>query len=148
MADIHRTGVLVFHQHPPPGDGVLTSKVKTSEHLHLLVALGYYSRVRFILNFLPLLQNATSLRRVIYVGGDGYEDPLHPNDFQARHVPFIQIRGHLTTMINLGLEALAKTAPDVSLVHDFPGAVNTALFTHMKGVLGLAMRTYFSLLGG
>ena len=115
--------------------------------MHLLVALTYYSRVRFILNFLPLLQNATSLRRVVYVRGGGYEGPLHPNDFQARHVPFIQLRGHLATMISLGHEAVAKTAPDVSFVHDFPGAVNTALFTHVKGVLGLAMRTYFSLLG-
>lgn len=121
--------------------------VETSEHLHLLTALAWYSRIRFITNLLPLIQNSTSLRRVVLVGGGGHEGRLDPNDFPALHVPLRQIRGHIITMKSLGLEAVAKTAPDVSFVHNYPGTVDTALFTHIKGVAGVVMRTYLALLG-
>jgi hypothetical protein len=99
--------------------------------------------MRFTTTLLLLLQAATALRRVVIVGGGGYEGPLDPTDFQARRIPLTQIRGHLTTLISLGLEAVARTAPDVSFVHNFPGAVKTALFSRMEGVRGVVMRTYF-----
>jgi hypothetical protein len=50
-------------------------------------------------------------------------------------------------MISLGLENVAKTAPEVSFVHDFPGTVNTAIFSRMEGVRGTLMRTYVCILG-
>lgn len=103
--------------------------------------------MRFTTTLLPLLQGATALRRVVIVGVGGYEGPLDPTDFQARRIPLTQIRGHLTTLISLGLGAVATTAPDVSFVHNFPGAVKTALFSRMEGVRGVVMRTYFGLIG-
>jgi hypothetical protein len=109
--------------------------------------LGYYSRIRFTTSLLPLIQKATSLRRVVIVGGAGYEGPLDPSDFQALRVPLTKIRGHLTTLISLGLEAVAKQAPNVSFVHDFPGAVKTALFDRSTRVLHIVMRTYFAVFG-
>lgn len=108
--------------------------IETSEHVHLLAALNYYSRLRFITNLLPLLQNAASLGRIVTVGGGGHEGPLDPTDFPALRVPLLDLRGHLCTLISLGLEAVAKTAPEVSFVHDYPGTVNTALSSRMKGV--------------
>lgn len=116
--------------------------IETSEHLHLLTALTFYSRFRFITNLLPLLQRGSALRRVVTVGGGGLEGPLDSSDFPALRVPLISIRGHLCTLISLGLESVAKMTPDVSFVHDFPGTVNTSLFSRMEGVLGVVMRAY------
>jgi hypothetical protein len=106
-----------------------------------------HSRFRFIAKLLPLLQRASSLRRVVTVGGGGLEGPLDPTDFPARRVPLIAIRGPLCTLISLGLEAVAKSAPEVSFVHDFPGTVNTPLFGRMKGILGVIIRAYIYFLG-
>ncbi len=82
--------------------------IVTSENLHLLLTLTFYSRIRFINNLTPLLQKATSLRRVVYVAGGGKEGVLDSSDFQALHVPLSGLRAHLTTLITLALEAAAK----------------------------------------
>ncbi|KAH6667629.1 hypothetical protein B0J14DRAFT_602708 [Halenospora varia] len=103
----------------------------TSENIHLLAALNYYSRIRFIINLLPLIQRADSLRRIVTVGGGGQEGPFDTSDFSALRVPLPQLKGHLCSLITLGLEAVAKTAPDVSFVHDYPGTVKTPLLDGM-----------------
>jgi hypothetical protein len=103
--------------------------------------------MRFITNLLTLLQHAPSLRRVVCVGGGGNEGPLDLTDFPALRVPKSVLRGHLITLITLGLEAVSRTAPDVSFVHDYPGTVNTTLFRRMKGLVGVLMRAYVWLLG-
>jgi hypothetical protein len=106
-------------------------RIETAEHVHLLAALNYYSRLRFITQLLPLLRNAPTLRRIVTVGGGGKEGPLDVTDFPALRVPLPQLRGHLTTLITFGLETVAKTAADVSLIHDYPGSVNTGLYRNM-----------------
>ena len=113
----------------------------------MLAALNFYSRFRFITNLLPLLRRASALRRVVTVGGGGLEGPLDPSDFQARRVPLTAIRGHLCTLMSLGLESVAKLAPEVSFVHDYPGTVKTALAGRMGGVLGVVLRAYMFFLG-
>ncbi|KAI9686005.1 MAG: hypothetical protein M1822_003988 [Bathelium mastoideum] len=120
---------------------------ETLEHLPVLASLNFYSRMRFIQNFLPLLQKAPALRRVVSVAGGSKEGTFDTTDFSARAVPLLALRGHLTTLITLGLEAVAKRAPEVSLVHDYPGTVMTSLFDQMPGPLGFAMRTQHSLRG-
>ena len=112
-----------------------------------MFALGYYSRIRFIANLLPLLQNATSLRRVVFVAGGGNEGHVDTSDFQGRRVPLLKLRGHFITIITLSLEIMARTAPNISFVHDFPGSVNTALFKRTPGVIMVIMRTFFGLFG-
>jgi hypothetical protein len=67
----------------------------------------------------------------VTVGGGGKEGLLDVTDFPALRVPLSQLRGHLTTLITLGLEAVAKTASDVSFIHDYPGTVNTGLYRNM-----------------
>ncbi|RDW72850.1 hypothetical protein BP6252_06757 [Coleophoma cylindrospora] len=100
---------------------------QTPENLHLLAALNYYSRLRFITNLLPLLKHAPFLRRIVTVGGGTQEGPLDQSDFPALRVPLPDLRGHLSTLITLGLEAVARTVPEVGFVHDFPGTVKTPL---------------------
>lgn len=98
-------------------------------------------------NLLPLLRRGSALRRVVTVGGGGLEGRLDSSDLPARRVSMIAGRGHLVTLITLGLEAVAKTAPEVSFVHDFPGTVNTPLFSRVEGILGVVMRTLVYFLG-
>jgi len=74
---------------------------ETSEHLRLLVALANYSHIRFIVNLLPLLQQAPALRRVVVVFAGGKEGPIDSSDFQGRRVPFLSARGHLCSIITL-----------------------------------------------
>jgi hypothetical protein len=113
----------------------------------LLSALNYYSRIRFITNLLPLLQYAPDLRRVVFVAGGSKEGPLDPTDFQALRIPLASIRGHLTSLVSLGLETVAKSAPDVSFIHDYPGTVKTTLLSRMPGMRGLYIRSLVWLLG-
>jgi hypothetical protein len=94
-----------------------------------------------------LIKQAPSLRRIVAVGGGTLEGPIDPTDFPALRVPLLKLRGHLTTLITLGLEAVARTAPEVSFVHDYPGTVNTPLMTHAKGLHGVLVRAYVSLFG-
>ncbi|KAH6656284.1 hypothetical protein BKA67DRAFT_551468 [Truncatella angustata] len=107
-------------------------RTETTEGLHLLAALNYYSRLRFVTNLLPLLQQAINLRRVVSVGGGTLEGPLDASDFQALRVPASELRGHLSTLITLGLEAVAKEATSVSFVHDYPGTVDTPFLRYMS----------------
>ncbi|KAL5334685.1 hypothetical protein BJX70DRAFT_391232 [Aspergillus crustosus] len=96
-------------------------------NIHLLTALCHYSRLRFITQLLPLLQSASSLRRIISVGAAGFEGPLDTSDLPAMRVPPGQIRGHISSLITLGIEAVAREAPSVSFSHSYPGTVNTPL---------------------
>lgn len=115
--------------------GVLTmDRSETSEHVHLLTALNYYSRLRFITNLLPLIQSPASaaFRRIVTVGGGGKEGPIDAADFPALRVPLPKLRPHLTTLITLGLESVAKIAPEVSFIHDYPGSVITGLYRNME----------------
>jgi hypothetical protein len=75
---------------------------------------------------------------VVTVGGGGFEGPIDPSDFQALHIPLEQLRGHLITLITLGLEAVAKSAPQVSFIHDYPGAVDTPLTQQVLSVMNEA----------
>lgn len=100
---------------------------ETAEDVHLLVAVNYYARIRFVQNLLPLIQRAQDFRRIVTVGGGSYEDYLDTNDFPALTIPVEKFRGHLTSLVTLGLEGVAQGAPDVSFIHDYPGTVKTKL---------------------
>ncbi|KAL4966130.1 uncharacterized protein BDV14DRAFT_199262 [Aspergillus stella-maris] len=99
----------------------------TTEGLHLLAALGSYSRLRFMSNLLPLLKKGESLRRVLTVGAGGFEGQVDTSDFPALRIPHEQIRGHLASVMTFGLEAVSRDSPNVSFIHSYPGAVNTPL---------------------
>lgn len=105
----------------------------TSEGLHIFMALAYYARMRFILNLLPRLQQASGLRRVVTVLAGGYEGQIDKTDFQSRHIPLTRVRGHNVSMTDLTLESLAQRAPEVSFVHDYPGAVESGFGREVNG---------------
>ncbi|TGJ81195.1 hypothetical protein E0Z10_g7564 [Xylaria hypoxylon] len=107
-------------------------RAKTTEGLHLLAALNYYARIRFITNLLSLIRHAPSLRRVVTVGGGGHEGEIDRTDFPALKIPVENLREHLTSLVTLGLEAVAQTTSEVSFVHDYPGTVRTKLLDYMS----------------
>ncbi|KAL4889020.1 hypothetical protein BDV59DRAFT_195992 [Aspergillus ambiguus] len=104
---------------------------QTTEELHLLAAMNYYSRMRFITRLLPLIQQAPALRRVVTVAAGGFEGPLDTTDYPALRVPLGQLRGHMSTLITLILEVISRNASEVALIHDYPGTVDTPLARQM-----------------
>ncbi|KAL2017857.1 hypothetical protein VTK56DRAFT_1602 [Thermocarpiscus australiensis] len=114
----------------------------TEEGLHFPVAVAYYARLRFIVNLLPQLRNAAGLRRVVSVFAGTKEGAIEANDFQARHFNLLSPRGrgHVTSMMTLALEAVARSAPEVSFVHDFPGFVRTNFGKDVEGPVFAVLR--------
>jgi hypothetical protein len=99
--------------------------------------------MRFVVNLLPLLSQATSLRRVVTVFAGSKEGKIFTDDFSAKNLAFTSVRGHVTSMITLGFEAIAKTAPDVSFIHDYPGFVETGMSRELKGPVAAIMKVIF-----
>lgn len=66
----------------------------------------------------------------------GKEGPVSINDFQGRKVPVLSARGHASSLVTLSLEALAKKAPNVTFIHDFPGPVKS---NFLRGGQGAAI---------
>jgi hypothetical protein len=46
---------------------------------------------------------------------------------QASKLGVLEIRSHLASIATLGLEAMAKMAPEVSFIHAFPGPVKSGI---------------------
>ncbi|KAJ5316935.1 hypothetical protein PENANT_c030G02421 [Penicillium antarcticum] len=107
----------------------------TPEGLHIMLATQYYARIRFTMNLLPQLKAATGLRRVVSVLAGGYEGQIYENDFQARNMNLLSLRGHVVSMTDMAFENLAAQAPEVSFINDYPGAVKTGLHREAEGFL-------------
>ncbi|KAI0912847.1 hypothetical protein F4823DRAFT_138569 [Ustulina deusta] len=114
--------------------GTLLSGIQTAEGLNYHPALVYYCRTRFVINLLPQLRRASGLRRVVTVAAGGKEGKIFADDLQAKRLGAISFRGHVTSMITLALNTLAKQAPDVSFIHVYPGFVKTGLSRELKGI--------------
>ncbi|KAJ3045694.1 hypothetical protein HDV00_007820 [Rhizophlyctis rosea] len=127
--------------------GTLKSGTKTSEGLHTLMTLQHYSRIRFILNLLPLLRAAPHLRRVISILAGTKEGPIIHSDYPAYNIPLMKARGHMVSMHTLALEELHARAPEVSFVHSYPGAVKTNIGRDLTGVVGYVLTGVFTVLG-
>ncbi|KAF4956526.1 hypothetical protein FGADI_3805 [Fusarium gaditjirri] len=123
-----------------------TLRIDTDEGLPLVTGLTIYSRNRLAVNLLPLLKKAPSLRRVISVMAGTHEGKLFSDDIAARNIPFTSIhnsRGHMCSALTLSLEALARQAPEVSFIHNFPGSVDTNLIRSGDGFMMQAMKYWF-----
>ncbi|KAG2182731.1 hypothetical protein INT44_005711 [Umbelopsis vinacea] len=127
--------------------GTLVFHTETTERLHFATALAYYSRVRFMVNLLPLLRQASGLRRVVTVFAAGKEGIIDTTDYQGRHFSLLTARGHASSMNTLSLEAIAKMAPEVSFVHDYPGAVKTNLMRIKNRILNFVAEGIMAIVG-
>ncbi|KAK5652873.1 hypothetical protein OQA88_9539 [Cercophora sp. LCS_1] len=107
--------------------GTLQSGKKTEEGLDLMVTVTHYSRIRFVVNLLPLVRRAPALRRVVSVLCGTKEGEMNINDFPGKNIGLTQMRAHYGSMMTFALESLALEAPDVSFVHNYPGPVKSDL---------------------
>ncbi|KAK9364442.1 retinol dehydrogenase 14 [Lipomyces kononenkoae] len=124
--------------------GTMLSGKDTEEGLIYPVAVAYYARLRFIVNLLPLLQNATDLRRVVTVLAGTKEGTIDANDFPGRNGSMLYLRGHFSSMMTFALEAVAKKAPNVSFIHTFPGFVKTNYGNDLKGPMVTVLKAVFN----
>nr|POE80968.1 oxidoreductase andh [Quercus suber] len=122
---------------------------ETDEGLHYPAALTIHARCRFMDHLLPLVNNASSLRRVVSVFIGALEGQVSMDDFQGWNMKLMANRGHGASITTLSLEHYHKTFPQISFVHNFPGVVKSgiargtgallAVFTFVGKVLGPLM---------
>ncbi|TVY52430.1 Oxidoreductase andH [Lachnellula cervina] len=123
--------------------GTLVTGKQTEEGLPYSTAVTYYARMRSVVNLLPLLSQATSLRRVVSVFAGSKEGKIFADDLPAKNLSLTSVRGHVVSMMTLALEAIAKQAPGVSFIHDYPGFVDTGLSRELKGSIPTIMKVVF-----
>jgi hypothetical protein len=76
------------------------------------------------------------------------EGKLFTDDIAGRNIPFTSIhhsRGHMCSALTLSLEALARQAPEVSFIHNFPGSIDTDLIRSGDGAMMQVMKYWFKI---
>ncbi|KAF4472959.1 short-chain dehydrogenase reductase [Fusarium albosuccineum] len=110
-----------------PGFMPFEGRIDTSEGLDPSMTTRYYSRLRAVEQLLPLLNNAPSPRIVSVLAG-GVEAPLNEDDLglkDPKNWTTWNSSLHSATMGTLALERFARQNPKLSIVHWYPGPVDT-----------------------
>jgi hypothetical protein len=102
-------------------------------------ALTQYSRIRFVLNLLPLLQKAEGLRRVVSVGAATFEGAIDLTNISGEGFPLGKWRNQAASVATLLLEETARRAPNISFIHTVPGIVKSGIQRDAEG-LGMSIR--------
>ncbi|THV92810.1 hypothetical protein D6D27_04713 [Aureobasidium pullulans] len=127
--------------------GTLQTGKTTVEGLHYPAAIAVHARNRFITNLLPLIKNATSLRRVISVFIATLEGEIQMDDFQGWHMKLMANRDHAASITTLSLESHHKDNPKVSFVHNFPGVIKSGITRGTSGVVLTALKAVVRIFG-
>ncbi|THV99361.1 hypothetical protein D6D24_06291 [Aureobasidium pullulans] len=127
--------------------GTLQTGKTTVEGLHYPAAIAVHARNRFINNLLPLINNATSLRRVISVFIATLEGEIQMHDFQGWHMKLMANRDHAASITTLSLESHHKDNPNVSFVHNFPGVIKSGITRGTSGVVLTALKAVVRIFG-
>ncbi|THY41927.1 hypothetical protein D6C99_07643 [Aureobasidium pullulans] len=127
--------------------GTLQTGKTTVEGLHYPAAIAVHARNRFINNLLPLINNATSLRRVISVFIATLEGEIQMDDFQGWHMKLMANRDHAASITTLSLESHHKDNPNVSFVHNFPGVIKSGITRGTSGVVLTALKAVVRIFG-
>ncbi|XXH02618.1 hypothetical protein Hte_008997 [Hypoxylon texense] len=118
----------------------------TSEGLPLASCLVMHSRMRFILNLLPLLQRARSLRRVVSVQAATCEGAVDLANIPGRGFPLARWRNQVASVQTLLLGEAARRAPAVGFVHTLPGIVRSGISRDARGLKMSLLVGIFSIL--
>ncbi|KAI1610533.1 hypothetical protein EDD37DRAFT_16836 [Exophiala viscosa] len=106
----------------------------TTEGLDKMMALMYYSRMRFVVNLLPPLLESkiSSGAHIVSIYAAGSEDKLWTEDLSLRqpgHFDYNTARSHMVYMKSLFMDKLGSRYPGkISFCHVFPGLVFTPGF--------------------
>jgi len=96
---------------------------------------------------LPLIKSAPGLKRIVDVAAGAHEAELDLDDLEAERCSRSVLRGRLATTKTLAWQGLAKEAPEVSIITDFPGLVVTPIFNRIDGVLWFLFKVYTTFFG-
>ncbi|KAL2851499.1 hypothetical protein BJY01DRAFT_209121 [Aspergillus pseudoustus] len=108
-------------------------KQDTKAGIDLNHMLRYYSRMRFVHNLIPLLENSEDAR-VVSVFGAGKEGPIEEDNLDLKKkFSFSASNSYPATMTSVLFEVLAAKHPTISFIHEFPGFVATPLLKHALG---------------
>lgn len=113
-----------------------------------MYVLPFASRILFTVSLLPALQNASGLKRVVSIFAAGFEGYFDDKNWaEYPYTAPAKARAHLASMITMAHNVLARKAPDVSFIHNFPGAVKTEFGRDAKGAKMVMARIMFHMLG-
>jgi NAD(P)-dependent dehydrogenase (short-subunit alcohol dehydrogenase family) len=126
---------------------LIKKRLETPDGLRPIFASHVFARHFIAQDLLPLIQSASGLKRIVDVAGGGHEAEIDVNDLEAERCGRSLLRGRLTTTKTLAWQSLAESAPEVSIVTEFPGLVVTPIFNRIDGLLGLLFRLYTTLFG-
>ncbi|XMA12230.1 hypothetical protein WAI453_005021 [Rhynchosporium graminicola] len=114
-----------------PGFLAFGGRKESEEGIDIPHALRYYSRLRFIYNLIPLLK-ASLLPRVISILAGGEESAIDIHDLEVKnYFTFIKAAENGTTQTTLAFEELAKTNPEITFIHKYPGFVNSGVIDRL-----------------
>jgi len=113
----------------------LAGRTETTEGLDKKLNMNYYSRFRFVQNFLPQLTAAAeagTLSRSVSVLAAGRESDIILDDLSLKtNYSTRNALKHAATMNSLMAYHLAELNPETSFVHMSPGAVKTNMLQNM-----------------
>jgi NAD(P)-dependent dehydrogenase (short-subunit alcohol dehydrogenase family) len=97
----------------------------TGEGLDQMMSLVYYSRIRFIMQLMPLLE-ASDGAHIISIDAAGMAGKLFRDDLSLRepnHYSYVNVKSHAAYMTTVAFEQLASQHGGLALVYMYPGAV-------------------------
>lgn len=134
--------------HLSPGYLTFGGRDESPEGLDRVTAIRYFSRLRFVVDLLPLLKTGAGGGgggRVVDVLSGGQEGPVFPDDLALRepaHAGSLAAMQAAPTYTTLVFERLARANPEVAFVHTYPGIVRTKAYARGEH-LGFVARFLF-----
>jgi len=114
------------------------------------MAIMFYSRMRFIVNLLPLLSAASSAgqpSRVHSALSAGKEGEIFLDDLPLKnHYSLKNCATQATTMTTLAFDQLASSNPDINFIHTSPGIVRTNITQGFGPAINFISKTFLALL--
>jgi hypothetical protein len=100
----------------------------TGEGLDQMMSLVYYSRIRFILQLMPLLEvsNSPDGAHIVSIDAAGTVGKLFRNDLSLldpSHYSYINVKSHAAYMTTMAFEQLASQHTRLAFVYMYPGMV-------------------------
>ncbi|KAK2760200.1 hypothetical protein FQN54_002267 [Arachnomyces sp. PD_36] len=132
-----------------PGYLSLESRTETPEGLDKKLNLNYYSRLRFVHQLLPQLNQASAAGRlssVLSVLGAGNEGKMYLDDMSLKkNYNIVNCLRHATMMNSFAAEELAKAHPGTKFIHAYPGVVKTNIAQGFGAIMRPVMRAVMAL---
>lgn len=136
--------------HPSPKCHLFNHHSETSEGIEYKLSVNYYSRIRFIHNLLPQLNNASTsntLSRVISVLAAGSECDIDMDDLDLkRKFTLSACLAHSVMMTDFMMEELAVQNPGTSFSHSYPGTVKSGIANSLTGPARLGVKLLYSVM--